>query len=245
MPEYQPASVDDLVRLVRSREQQPSERLRLAIALGRQLSETGDELIERFVAEARDARLSWTEIGGSFGTSKQAVQKRYGGTPGDAGRGAAVGRQVLEQAGQHARELGHNYVGTEHVLFALREREDLAAHVLAELGVTREGLLSQLGPVIDPRPYEQICVVPPLKQALENARRIAGELGYRAPSAEHVLAGVVAVPDSMAVDILGRLGATPDEVRAALAARLGIDATLLVAARRRRRRLLARAGAAR
>jgi hypothetical protein len=239
------ASVDDLAELVREREQKPSARLRVAIALGRELSDTGDALIERFVADARAAELSWTQIGQLFGTSKQAAQKRYGATAGDVGRwaarGAPTGQQVFEQAGQHARELGHNYVGTEHALFVLVARDDLAAQVLAELGITRERLLSQLGPVVDPRPYEQLCVMPRLKQALEHARRIAEDLGYRDPSTEHVLAGIVAVPDSMAVRILVCLGVSADDVHAALAARLGIDASQLLVPRRRRRRLLAKA----
>src|SRR5688572_20887504 len=114
MSEQEPASVDELAELVRRREELPSARLRVAIALGRELSDTGDALIERFVAEARAAELSWTEIGRLFGTSKQAAQKRYGAAASDvgpwAGRGAPTVRQVLEQAGHDARELGHNYL---------------------------------------------------------------------------------------------------------------------------------------
>ena len=236
------ATVEELTELVRGREEETSARLRLAIALGRRLSDTGDALIERFVAEARAAELSWTEIGQAFGTSKQAAQKRYG--PSDAGRmagrGAPTARQVLEQAGQHARELGHNYVGTEHALFVMAGRDDVAGQVLAELGITRERLLTQLGPIVDPRPYERLCVMPRFKQALEHAARIADELGHRDPSTEHVLAGIVAVPDSMAVKMLGCLGASPDDVRAALAARLGVEPSWLLGPRRRRRRLLAK-----
>ena len=235
----QPVSVDELAQRVRGREQEPSERLRLAIALGRELSEAGDALIERFVAEARAAELSWTEIGRQFGTSKQAAQKRYGDAGRWAGRGAPTARQVLEQAGQQARELGHNYVGTEHVLLVLIGRDDLAAEVLADLGLTQERLLSQLGPVVDPRPYERLCVMPRLKQALEHAAKLADVLGHHDPSTEHVLAGLVAVPDSMAVRILECLGASADDVRSALAARLGVEPSQLIVTRRRRRRLLA------
>jgi GNAT superfamily N-acetyltransferase len=239
------ASVDELAALVRGREQEPAERLRVAIALGRELSDTGDALIERFVAEARAAELSWTEIGQSFGTSKQAAQKRYGATAADvvdwAGRGAPTAQQLLEQAGQQARELGHNYVGTEHALLVMTDRDDLAAQVLRELGITRERLLTQLGPVTDPRPYENLCVMPRLKQALEHARRIAEDLGPRDPSTEHVLAGIVAVPDAMAVRMLECLGVSADDVRNVLAARLGVEPSRLVAVRRRRRRLLAKA----
>src|ERR671923_834129 len=99
------ATVEELTELVRGREEEPSARLRLAIALGRRLSDTGDALIERFVAEARAAELSWTEIGQAFGTSKQAAQKRYG--PSDArrmaGRGAPTARQGVPAGGPPPR----------------------------------------------------------------------------------------------------------------------------------------------
>jgi ATP-dependent Clp protease ATP-binding subunit ClpC len=46
---------------------------------------------------------------------------------------------VLELAVEEARSLGHNYVGTEHLLLGLiREGEGMAAKVLLELGVDRK-----------------------------------------------------------------------------------------------------------
>src|ERR671931_778287 len=102
-------SPDELATLVKARAgQEPAARLHVAIEIDRELSEAGDAVIERFVAEARAAELSWTQIGRQFGTSKQAAQKRYGDAGRWAGRGAPTARQVLEQAGQQARELGHN-----------------------------------------------------------------------------------------------------------------------------------------
>jgi ATP-dependent Clp protease ATP-binding subunit ClpA len=118
------------------------------IELGRELSDTSDALIERFVAEARAAELSWTEIGQLFGTSKQAAQKRYGAAAAYEGRWpgrrAPAAHHALNHAGEQARELGHNYVGTEHALLGLLVAKDgLAAHVLADLGVTRKRILAQ------------------------------------------------------------------------------------------------------
>src|SRR3970040_543874 len=60
-------------------------------------------------------------------------------------------KKVLELAIEEARLLGHNYVGTEHLLLGLiREGEGVAAQVLAELGVdrkrVREEVLKLLGP---------------------------------------------------------------------------------------------------
>src|SRR5215210_66350 len=78
-------TLDELAAAVRAGTGEAATRLRAAIELGRELTDLGDALIGRFVAEARTAGLSWTEIGHLFGTSKQAVQQRYGATTGDAG----------------------------------------------------------------------------------------------------------------------------------------------------------------
>ena len=61
----------------------------------------------------------------------------------------------------------------------------------------------------------------------------------RPPIDGHQLAGIVAVRDSMAVEILRRFKARPDAVRSVLADRMGVDPQRLDAMRRRRRRLLA------
>jgi hypothetical protein len=246
----QPPSVDDLAERVRvrEREQSPAARLQVAIELGRELNDAADALIERFVAEARAAGMSWTEIGQLFGTSKQAAQKRYGATAAEGnggwpGRWAPGARHALDQASEQARELGHNYVGTEHVLLGLVTAEDgLAAHVLDELGVTRDRILAQdcVGAGGQPRLHDSLGVQPRLKQAIEHSLRIAEGLGHRVTNTEHLLAGIVAVPDALAVEILKRLGVHAEEVREALARRLNIDVQQLVVTRRRRRRVLAK-----
>jgi hypothetical protein len=221
----------------------PATRLRAAVELSRRLSDLGDDLIGRYVGEARAAGLSWSEIGDVFGTSKQAVQQRYG----DAGRwpgpwSPAV-HAALDRAGEQAHALGHDYIGTEHVLVALVSAErGIAGEVLRELGVDPERMLATRcmapGPG-DREPPECVSIMPRLKQALERSRTIAAGLDVRPPDTEHVLAGIVAISDSMAVEILRRLGVSAADVRAALAERLDVEPQRLGAPRRRRRRLLA------
>jgi ClpA/ClpB-like protein len=248
MDEPRLPDVDELVVLVvgRAGEQSPASGLQAAIELGRELTDMSDALIGRFVSQARDAGLSWTEIGGLFGTSKQAVQQRFGPTvtePGAwPGRWSPAARDALDCSGAEAADLGHDYVGTEHALLALASAEQgIAADVLADLGVTREWMLATS--CMTARPDDrgrQECraVMPRYKQALEHSRRIADSLGVSVAGTEHLLAGIVAVPDSMAVEILRRLKVSPDDVRDALAARLDLDPKRLGARARRRRRLL-------
>jgi ATP-dependent Clp protease ATP-binding subunit ClpA len=214
------------------------------------ISEASDALIERFVAEARAAGMSWTEIGQVFGTSKQAAQKRYGATRTPKGgqwpgRWAPAARHALDLGTEEARQLGHNYVGTEHVLLGLAAATDgLAAHALSDLGVTRGRVLTVdcIGVAGAPRPYDALGVQPRLKQAIEYSWRIADGLGHRVANTEHLLAGLVAVPDALSVEILRRLGVSADDVRDRLARRLEINGQQLVVARRRRRRLVAKRG---
>jgi Clp amino terminal domain, pathogenicity island component len=220
-------------------------RLRSAIEIGQELGATGDALIERFVSEARAAELSWTQIGLQFGTSKQAAQKRYGPAAAGAWPGpwAPSAREALERASADARRLGHDYVGTEHALLGvLATQGGLAAEVLAELGVTREAILST--PCLTPGSGAPgtLQLMPRLKQGLERAQRIARGLGSDAPDTEHVLAGILAVPGAMAAEALKRVGAPASKVQTALARRLGTEPERLMATRRRRRRLLAKAG---
>jgi Clp amino terminal domain, pathogenicity island component len=240
-------TLDELAAVVEARAGEPAARLGAAIELGRELTDLGDALIGRFVADARAAGLSWTEIGRLFGTSKQAVQQRYGTTTfagGDwPGRWTPDVRRALDSAGQEARVLSHDYVGTEHVLLAVASAEGgVAAAVLRELGVARDRILatSCMRPGPSSRsPRECLPLMPRLKQALEHSRRIADGLDARLADNEHLLAGIVAVPDSMAVEILRRLGVKAADVQAALAERMGVAPQLLGAVRRRRRRLLA------
>jgi hypothetical protein len=238
--------VDELVAIVDAgAPEAAADRLRAAIELGRQLSETGDALPERFVADARRAGLSWAEIGELFGTSKQAAQQRYGATatrPGAwPGRWTPVAHRALNHGGEQARELGHNYVGTEHALLGLLAASHwLAAHVLADLGITRENVLAELPGPCEPRAYECLGVMPRLKQALAHARRVAGRLGHRVAGTEHLLAGILAVPDALAVEILDCRGVSADVARRALAQRLDVDPAQLVVAHQRRRRPLTR-----
>src|SRR2546423_7894381 len=240
---------DDLAACVAARAgSDPAERLRVAIDTDRRLSELGDGLVERFVIEAREAGISWADIGELFGTSKQAAQKRYAtsATPGAwPGLGPAA-QEAMNRAGEEAQRLGHNYVGTEHALLGLlATNAGMAAPPLAELGVRRDAILAQTcfegaGPLA----HDCLGVQPRLKRALELAGRVAGELGHRRANTEHVLAAIVQDADALATELLRRLGVQPHDVLQEVAGRLGVDPEMLVVARpRRRRRRMRRAAA--
>jgi ATP-dependent Clp protease ATP-binding subunit ClpA len=53
-------------------------------------------------------------------------------------------RQILVRAQQHARRLGHNYLGCEHLLLALAESDEPAGAALRDQGVTPERVEEQI-----------------------------------------------------------------------------------------------------
>jgi Clp amino terminal domain, pathogenicity island component len=238
-------SVNELNALVRARAETPDTAcLQAALGVARELNDAADALLELHVVEARRQGLSWAEIGRLFGTSKQAAQQRYGAAAAQLGvwpgRWTPAAHRTLTVAGEQAEALGHVYVGTEHALLAMLDpRAGATADVLRDLGISHENALARLPGPPEPRRYECVGVMPRLKLALEAARLIADGLGHQVAGTEHLLAGIVSVPDALAVEIIAELGVSADDVRAALGARLGIDAQRLASkSRRRRRRLL-------
>jgi Clp amino terminal domain, pathogenicity island component len=234
-------SADQLAGRIAVEAESAADRLRTAIVLSRDLADIGEALVERFVTEARAAGMPWAEIGDLFGTSRQAAQQRYrqasaamGAWP---GRWTAAALRVLDRAGDEAQRRGHQAVGTEHVVLELVTGDGDAADVLADLGVTRERILAQgcVDAIANAPPEDCLGVRPRLKQALEQARRVADRLGHRSADTGHLLAGLLSVPDALAVEILARCDVGPAEALAALAERLDADASALAPARRRRR----------
>ncbi|MDI6449283.1 M56 family metallopeptidase [Anaerobaca lacustris] len=59
--------------------------------------------------------------------------------------------RAMQYAKEEARDLGHDYIGTEHILLALlRDKEGVAAQVLAELGITQTQIRTQVLTFIQP-----------------------------------------------------------------------------------------------
>lgn len=212
-----------------------------------ELRQMGEEVLDRFVAEARAAGCSWSEVGAVLGVSKQAAQQRFpaGGTVGGWPNGVTDSvRAAMVVAQEESRALGHNYVGNEHLLLGLLAQADgMAGDVLRGLGVSREAILARTrahvgaGP---PRRSEALCVTPQLKRALDEARAEARRLGDRCAGAEHVLLGIARMDKGFAPQLLQELGAPPGRIREEVAARLGVEGARLARPPRRRTRLLRR-----
>mgnify|MGYP000061768868 CR=1 FL=1 len=134
-------------------------------------------------------------------------------------------RQVVVLAQDEARALGHDYIGTEHILLGLlREEEGLAARVLASLEVELGEVRAQVGRIVgdgENARTGQIPFTPRAKKVLELSLREALALGHNHIGTEHVLLGLVRENGGVASHILDDLGAPAERVREELIAMLG------------------------
>jgi hypothetical protein len=134
-------------------------------------------------------------------------------------------RQVVVLAQDEARALGHNYIGTEHILLGLlREREGMAARVLGSLGITVESVRGQVTRIVgagEQTVTGQIPFTPRAKKVLELSLREALTLGHNHIGTEHVLLGLLREHEGVAVRVLVDSGVGPETVRASVLEELG------------------------
>jgi ATP-dependent Clp protease ATP-binding subunit ClpC len=106
-------------------------------------------------------------------------------------------KRVVEISFEEARRMGHNYVGTEHLLLGLLiEGEGIAARVLADLGVTLDTARAEIGRLLEagPPPGKQAQPLQPkgpapspkLIEVVERARALAAEAGASEIGMEHL-----------------------------------------------------------
>src|SRR3954463_16564226 len=145
-----------------------------------------DELLDRYVAAARENGRSWSEIGTALGVSKQAAQQRFVSTPVDPTAWPKDfdedARAVVHAAQRHARSFRHRYLGTEHLLLALTADSGLAGTTLAQLGVGTAEVTERVRAVIGEGHSSETATLgisPRTKRVLEAAGNEARRLGHR------------------------------------------------------------------
>jgi len=126
-------------------------------------------------------------------------------------------RRVVVQAQEESRTLGHNYIGTEHILLGLlTEREGLAAQALSTLGVSLDTAREQVVEIAGAGTGQlsgHVPFTPRTKKVLEFSLREAQRLGHDHIGTEHILLGLVREGDGVGAQILKRQGASLDRVQ--------------------------------
>ena len=108
-------------------------------------------------------------------------------------------RRSVVAAQEEARGLGHNYIGTEHVLLGLlSEPEGIAARALGPFGISlasaREEVAAKVGTGTGPM-KGHIPFTPRAKKVLELALREALQLHHNYIGTEHILLGLIREKD--------------------------------------------------
>jgi ATP-dependent Clp protease ATP-binding subunit ClpA len=122
----------------------PLARLDAAVTVAAETAGAGDRLLDHFVAQARHADLSWTDIGARLGVSKQAARQRFADRTqplilaGAAEPNSRL-RACLDRAGAVAQPDGAAEIDTHHLLAGLLA-EGVAAAILERLGVTADAI---------------------------------------------------------------------------------------------------------
>jgi ATP-dependent Clp protease ATP-binding subunit ClpC len=128
-------------------------------------------------------------------------------------------KKVLELSLREALQLGHNYIGTEHILLGLvREGEGVACQVLVRLGASLPKVRARVLQLVADGSGEGAAVPTPslsseLVAVLDEARRAAEEKGESEILPIHLFLAAVDQPDGAAGRMLQVVGVDPEELR--------------------------------
>ena len=128
--------------------------------------------------------------------------------------------QVLNCALEKAQELGHDYVGSEHMLLGmLLIGENTASEVLEKLGASAsqlETLIREKVPAGEPTRLDSSDLTPRSKRILQTARAKASSHHQPYVGTEHILLAILEERDSYGLRFLVQMGATPSAIRQSL-----------------------------
>lgn len=132
------------------------------------------------------------------------------------GRFTERAQKVLALAQEEAVRLGHNNIGTEHILLGLiREGDGIAAKALVALGLSLEKIQDEVESLIG-RGQEQpsnIAYTPRAKKVIELSMDEARKLGHTYVGTEHILLGLIREGEGVAARVLNNLGVSLNKAR--------------------------------
>jgi len=131
-------------------------------------------------------------------------------------RFTARARRVLSLAHQEAERMNHAFVGTEHLLLGMiQENGGIASRVLLDLGLELERVretVEKLSARNSEKP-DHLELGNDTQLVLEGAIEEARRMGHHYIGTEHLLLGLVAANSGLVVDVLKKLGISPEQIR--------------------------------
>ncbi|MBE4906636.1 ATP-dependent Clp protease ATP-binding subunit [Bacillus luteolus] len=132
------------------------------------------------------------------------------------GRFTERAQKVLALAQEEAVRLGHNNIGTEHILLGLiREGEGIAAKALVALGLGPEKIQKEVEGLIGrgQDASQTIHYTPRAKKVIELSMDEARKLGHSYVGTEHILLGLIREGEGVAARVLNNLGVSLNKAR--------------------------------
>ncbi len=135
-------------------------------------------------------------------------------------------QKALQLASEAAASMGHSYIGSEHILLGLvREGGGVAAKALVSSGITDEKVVGKIEELIGVdytgTKTQGGEMTPRTKRIIELGWTEAQRMGQSYIATEHILMGILREGDSVAMRILGELGAEPQKLYDELARLFG------------------------
>ena len=133
-------------------------------------------------------------------------------------------QRVLSFAQEAALELGHDYVGTEHVLIGLTKvKNGVAAKALEELNIVTKDIFEAVEEQVGRgnKKATSIYMTPRVKNVLELAVQVANRMNHNYVGTEHILLGLLSDGGGVAVGILRAMNIRTDDIVEAIRHILG------------------------
>jgi len=242
-----PVPLDNLIAYVKTLHPDggPLENVADAFAVSAQLDEQSDAVLGHFVDQARRSGLSWSQIGGAMGVSKQAAQKRF--VPGQESillreiGSAATGRKPFSRFTDRAVRVlfaadrlaadgqsgVHPPIGAPQLAAALlSEPQGLAAKAVAAAGLAPGQVYQALGagpapqlPNADKAALAELAFDDSVKAAFREALKWALRMSHNYIGTEHLLLGLL-FTDGPVTAAFTSLGLSPQRAEELLTAEL-------------------------
>ncbi len=221
--------LNELIQAVHDRTADQDALARVAVAseVSGEIASKADLLLGHFVEAARQAGCSWTEIGAALGVTKQGAQQRFvdrAPAPRATDEQLLVhhtdrARSSVARARDEARAMGHNYVGTEHLLLGvLGDPDALSVRVVDALGVSADDLRRAVAEAAAPRLARmpvaaELPFTPRARRVLDLAQGESIRLGHNYIGTEHYLLALAAEGEGIGGRVLREHGVDHERAR--------------------------------
>ena len=136
-------------------------------------------------------------------------------------------RQVMKTAEEISEQLGHNYMGTEHILIGLLDTEGVASKILVTNGLDKEKLMELIDQLIAPDGkvgFAEINnITPRARGVIAKSYDVAKRFKSEQVGTEHLLLSLITESDCIAIRLLNTIGIDLRKIYTDCLAAMGVN----------------------